>query len=202
MYYFNFIPNELTEIIVSYLEYDDFVSFNDSFIIDLNYSHVYNYRYGTVLKLDYNGYKKYLGVENVKKELSLEDTIEELIEIKELYLLDNKFISVPKSIGELTQLEELSFDYNKLTSLPDTIGNLIQLEKLDLSDNRLESLPESIGELSQLRILLLYGNKLTSIPEIIGNLTQLKCLFLDKNKLTSLPETKVIQPKDLWSLVI
>ena len=97
MYYFNFIPNELSEIIISYLDYDDFVSLNNSFRFDLNYSQVYHYRYGTVLKLDYKGYRQYLGAEDLKNKLGLRESINELEKIEELSLYYNGLYSLPNS---------------------------------------------------------------------------------------------------------
>ena len=42
MYYFNFIPNELYETIISFLDYDSFILFSEAFDIDnLNFSLIY-----------------------------------------------------------------------------------------------------------------------------------------------------------------
>jgi Leucine-rich repeat (LRR) protein len=85
---------------------------------------------------------------------------------------------LPDSIGNLINLKGLYLSNNKFSSLPDSIGNLINLQKLHLSDNQFSSLPDSIGNLINLKILLITNNKLESLPTSILKIKQ--ALLIDQ----------------------
>src|SRR5438876_786964 len=81
--YFDIIPYELTEIIVSYFDYDTFEHFN---IDNLNYHAIYYYHFNQYkMILNKVAYEQYLGLDDLKKKLKLRYTLDEL---KELYILD------------------------------------------------------------------------------------------------------------------
>ena len=216
MYYFNFIPNELFEIIISQLDYDDFISFSKIFdITNLNYSLIYYNKFNNKKIIDYRGYKKYLGIQDFGNKLGLKQSLEK---DKNLPSTGKRLTYFHQNLTELGELTSLNIIYtgsnlsnslshlvgdiiylgtNKLTSLPESIRELTQLENLMLSNNSLTSLPDSIGELTQLKTLYLNGNKLTSLPDTIGNLINLKFLVLSGNELTIYPKSldKLINTK-------
>jgi hypothetical protein len=111
--------------------------------------------------------------------------IEELINLKNLYLGNNQLTNLPEWIKELINLQKLDLSFNKLTSLPEGIRVLINLEVLDLSDNKLTSLPEGISELKNLQSLYLGYNGLTSLPEWIKELKKLRSEYYQGNQFTS-----------------
>ena len=216
MYYFNFIPNELFEIIIFQLDYNDFIALSK--IIDtsnLNYSLIYYYKFNNKKNLDYIGYKKHLGIEDFGTKLGLKQSS---VEDKNLPSTGKRLTHFHQNLMDLGELTSLNIIYtgsnlsnslshlvgdiiylgtNKLTSLPESIGELTQLQNLNLTKNSLASLPDSIGRLTQLKYLDLAGNKLTSLPDTIGNLINLKILVLRGNELTIYPKSldKLINTK-------
>jgi Leucine-rich repeat (LRR) protein len=84
---------------------------------------------------------------------NLSPQIEQLTQLKHLWLQENKLTALPKEIGELVGLETLSLHSNQLTTLPKQIEQLQKLTELDLRNNPLTHLPDSIGELQNLQVL-------------------------------------------------
>ena len=107
-------------------------------------------------------------------------SLEELTNLKELYLYNHRLTSLPAEIGNLTNLQSLWLHYNQLTSLPAEIGHLTNLKMLSLWYNSLTSLPAEIGNLTNLQKLYLGNNQLTSLPAEIGNLTNLQIIDLQQ----------------------
>ncbi len=65
---------------------------------------------------------------------SLKAEINQLTNVKELYLNDNNFTGVPAEVGQLSSLETLDLSNNpNLTGLPHEIGNLQNLKLLNVS---------------------------------------------------------------------
>ena len=74
----------------------------------------------------------------------------------QIYILDLTFAnlnSLPESIDNLTQLRELYVHNNQLTSLPESIGHLTQLQKLSVYNNQLSSLSENVRNIKGIRII-------------------------------------------------
>ena len=71
MYYFDFIPNELSEIIISILDYDDFISYSKAFDINnLNFRIIYYYKFNNQKVVDYKTYEQYLGISDVNDKVN------------------------------------------------------------------------------------------------------------------------------------
>ncbi|NEO37599.1 MAG: leucine-rich repeat protein [Moorea sp. SIOASIH] len=117
------------------------------------------------------------------------DNINDISNLNQLDLSDNKLNKLPESIGNISNLTRLDLSSNQLTSLPESIGNISNLTRLDLWSNQLNNLPESIGNISNLTRLDLSFNQLTKLPESIGNLSNLTRLDLSRNQLTNLSES-------------
>ncbi len=85
------------------------------------------------------------------------------LELKELLRITNRnYITSyqPNSINELLNLEQLYLDYVNLSIVPDSIGLFTKLRKLNLNGNNLVSLPNTISNLKKLEKLYLIGNKI------------------------------------------
>ncbi|KAF5405404.1 Leucine Rich repeat-containing domain protein [Paragonimus heterotremus] len=101
----------------------------------------------------------------------LSPDIGSLTELVELFLYENKLVSLPSQICKLRKLQKLWLQENCLLSLPAELGLCIKLTHLDLRHNRLEGpLPVVITHLPSLVQLFLTYNKLTDIAGI-GRLT-------------------------------
>ena len=160
MNYLDYINNDLFSIIISFLDYDDYMT-----IIKI-YPNINYYIISKLIfkrNLDHNNYLLYLSSEDIINKLNINYTIDNLINLQEFHLYYQKLTTLPNSIGNLTNLQVLDLRDNQLSSLPSSIGNLTNLQKLNLNTNQLTSLPDSIGNLTNLQKLYLYNNQLTQI---------------------------------------
>lgn len=76
-----------------------------------------------------------------------------------LNLYFNNLKLLPNSIGSLIELKYLYLENNKLITLPESMGNLRNLKILDLSYNCIEKLPDSLRKLQNLGEIRLHGGK-------------------------------------------
>jgi Leucine-rich repeat (LRR) protein len=117
----------------------------------------------------------------------IDEKIEELHLLEELYLKANEIVSVPREIGKLHRLRILDLSENQLKELPIELRELKQLIKLELQHNHITEFPEQICHLSLLQVLKLNDNKLTSLPSSIDLLSHLIDFHLQENEISSLP---------------
>ena len=118
---------------------------------------------------------------------SLPDQIDQLVNLRELFLHRNCLEAVPLQLCKLARLEVLWLNSNKLTSLPNEISQLKTLKRLHLDYNFIEEFPSALCELTSLEVLYMNNNSLRSIPEDIGKLKNLKRLYLQHNKISDIP---------------
>uniref|UniRef100_A0A7N8XH91 Leucine-rich repeat-containing protein 7 n=1 Tax=Mastacembelus armatus TaxID=205130 RepID=A0A7N8XH91_9TELE len=116
-------------------------------------------------------------------------SIHRLTQLERLDLGSNEFSELPEVLEQIHNLKELWLDNNSLQSIPGTIGKLRQLRYLDLAKNRIETLDTEISGCEALEDLLLSSNMLQHLPDSIGMLKKLTTLKVDDNQLTSLPNT-------------
>ncbi|KAG4097599.1 L domain-like protein [Neocallimastix lanati (nom. inval.)] len=135
------------------------------------------------------------------KMLNINSTEEEFLALSSLEVYYKNIDVLPNEIGDLINLRILYLNDNKIRVIPPDIGKLTNLYHLDLSFNILSNLPKEIGNLKNLRKLILNGNKLIEIPEEIGTMTELKILQLQNNLLTDIP-TSIIKLEFLVELNI
>ncbi|NXE69803.1 LRRC7 protein, partial [Calcarius ornatus] len=93
----------------------------------------------------------------------------------------------PEVLEQIQNLKELWMDNNSLQVLPGSIGKLKQLVYLDVSKNRIETVDLDISGCEGLEDLLLSSNMLQQLPDSIGLLKRLTTLKVDDNQLTILP---------------
>ena len=126
MDYFQLIPPELIEILISYLNSDSLDSFIQCYSFNsLNWFIIFKYHFEYNKNVNLIEYKKYLGIETLKDKLKLNESIEELSNKTELYLRNNQLDELPKEIGNLTSLQELYLGKNQLNI--EVINNLRKL---------------------------------------------------------------------------
>jgi len=108
MNYFQLIPIELIEILISYLNNDDFDSLNQAFSFNnLNWYIVFKYHFGYHKNVNIVEYQRFLGIESLIDKLNLKENIEELNNGTELSLSVNQLDKLPKEIGNLSSLQTL-----------------------------------------------------------------------------------------------
>ncbi|XP_061635491.1 leucine-rich repeat-containing protein 7 isoform X10 [Phyllopteryx taeniolatus] len=116
-------------------------------------------------------------------------SIHRLTQLERLDLGSNEFSEVPEVLEQIHNLKELWMDNNSLQSIPGSLGKLRQLRYLDLAKNRIENLDTDVSGCEALEDLLLSSNMLQHLPDSIGMLKKLTTLKVDDNQLTSLPGT-------------
>ena len=107
--------------------------------------------------------------------------------LQELYLTENRLISIPESIGNLKSLKKINLSDNHIINLPNEIGYLINLRELYLNHNLIQVLPESISKLKKLEILSIWGNQLRISPKNMNEMDSLRVLGLSSNHLEEFP---------------
>ncbi|MFW9902961.1 MAG: leucine-rich repeat domain-containing protein [Candidatus Thorarchaeota archaeon] len=141
-----------------------------------------------------------LSISNLKLDF-IPESIENLKELKVLYMGGNFLTKIPNSILKLRNLEVLEAWQNRIESIPKGIGVLEKVWRLHLEGNKITELPESIGNLPMKKLYLKHNN-VSYVPESIGNWTRLDVFGLPLNNLSSLPETirswKNVRVISLW----
>ena len=205
MDYISFVPIELIELIIPYLEtggLESFLKYHDvkNFI---NWSTVYTLHFNKIRNINYGLYFSFLSIEKLKEKLNLEGTEEEIYNWKSLNLSRNSIEEIPREIGELINLKQLDLNNNRIKEIPEFIGKLINLKSLYLNNNKISEIPLEIGNLIKLKYLGLSFNQLTEIPDVIGKLINLKSLYLNNNKIIKIHESgsRGPEPKGLKNLI-
>lgn len=102
---------------------------------------------------------------------SLPSSIKDLSHLEEIYLYQNKLVTLAPEIGQLTNLRILAANENSLTTLPESLANLQHLQVLDLRHNKLADIPDVVYKLTSLTTLYLRFNRIRIVGEEISNLT-------------------------------
>ena len=111
-----------------------------------------------------------------------------LMNLNELYLLQNSYFDIPEPICYLKHLKLLDMSYNRIASIPDYFERMTSLEVLILTHNKLTILSKSIGRLPSIQKLILDHNSIHAIEKEIGNNVSLIKLDLSHNSLSFLPD--------------
>nr|XP_008170792.1 leucine-rich repeat-containing protein 7 isoform X7 [Chrysemys picta bellii] len=119
----------------------------------------------------------------------LPEVLEQIQNLKELWMDNNSLQMLPGSIGKLKQLVYLDMSKNRIETVDLDVSGCEALEDLLLSSNMLQQLPDSLGLLKRLTTLKVDDNQLTVLPNAIGNLSLLEEFDCSCNELESLPST-------------
>ncbi|NXW05496.1 LRRC7 protein, partial [Fregetta grallaria] len=165
--------------------------------------------FGRYLLIFYRSMHKLIQLERLdlgNNEFS-ELVLEQIQNLKELWMDNNSLQILPGSIGKLKQLVYLDVSKNRIETVDLDISGCEGLEDLLLSSNMLQQLPDSIGEKSSGFLVVFYTsnkciynfslslleefdcscNELESLPSTIGYLHNLRTLAVDENFLPELP---------------
>ena len=173
---FSFLPIEILEIFLSYLDNRQLEPFIDFYMVhatqNINWNTVYFYRFQekSGKKLIQEEYIKILIFEKLKRELDLNMTMEKLERLKNLSISQMNIFTIPNEIGTLKNLRELYLENNSLFMLPGEIGEILGLQRLHLRNNNLSLIPIEISKLKNIKHIDLGKNYLTSLPKEIGKL--------------------------------
>lgn len=107
-----------------------------------------------------------------------------LINLKYLYVEENKLITIMSEIGLLINLKIIDVSNNELICLPTEISLLTNIKNINTRFNRLQHLPSDIKTLVNLTDLDLFDNNLTTLPTEIS-LLNLETIRIDKNNLVT-----------------
>ena len=118
---------------------------------------------------------------------NIPSSIANLSFLESLIFNDNKIESLPNEIEQLQNVKQINMGQNKLHEFPAGIVKLVNLTSLDLGLNQLEHLPIEIENLTHLVYLKLNGTLLKGIPPSIGKLINLEKLYLHENMIDHLP---------------
>ena len=133
--YFDWIPIEIIEEIILYLDSDDLRNFFQEFrylIYTINWKKLNN---RDILDLSN------LQLINIPKGIGL------LTNLTQLILIDNLLIDLPKELIMLNNLIELDLNINEFEEIPKVIFELRNLTVLNLSNNKIREIPDEINKL-------------------------------------------------------
>jgi tRNA A-37 threonylcarbamoyl transferase component Bud32 len=128
---------------------------------------------------------------------ALPDDLDQLINLRILFLSNNDFEKIPSVLARCPKLEMISFKSNALTTIDEEVLP-IDTRWLILTDNRIEKLPNSMGQLHRLQKLALAGNRLIHLPESMANCKNIELVRLSANQLTVMPDWLFQLPKLAW----
>jgi hypothetical protein len=128
---------------------------------------------------------------------ALPDDLDQLINLRILFLSNNDFAMIPSVLARCPKLEMISFKSNALTTIDEQVLPM-DTRWLILTDNRIEKLPNSMGQLHRLQKLALAGNRLTHLPESMANCKNIELVRLSANQLTVMPDWLFQLPKLAW----
>jgi len=187
MDYFNLIPSELNNIIISYISFTDLKSLLNTFSLpNLNWSVIHDYHFNEYKSISLSDYLNKLSTESLINKLNLNYSIDELLNSNTFNLNDIGLTEIPPEIFNLNNLQYLSFEYNRITDVPLGISNLTNLIKLELTNNLLVEIPPGIFKLINLRELHLNRNYIKQVPPEIGTLSNLRYLDLSSNQIVKI----------------
>jgi len=123
-----------------------------------------------------------------------------LTRLQYLDLRNNEVNKVPNTINNLLELRDLYLASNQIRDLPKNVYTLENLRVLDVEGNQIKNISNDIDQLLRLNNLYLGYNQIRKLPEELIRLTSLRQVSLDANPIKkrevrqlkrALPQTKM-----------
>ncbi|KAK3604652.1 hypothetical protein CHS0354_007195 [Potamilus streckersoni] len=124
--------------------------------------------------------------ENMLGDGSLPDSLQALVNLRELNLSGNKFSKVPAKLNKLKNLMRLDVSHNNIESLRGA-EKLRRMQVLVVNNNRFTVLFKDLAQMRKLEILDCSCNNIREIGVEIRNLQALKDVNVSDNRITVLP---------------
>ncbi|KAJ3491553.1 hypothetical protein NLG97_g5571 [Lecanicillium saksenae] len=115
--------------------------------------------------------------------------------LKTLNLSHAQLASIDSAFAYMMNLEQLVLDKNYFVSLPQQIGALSRLEHFSIANNSVGELPPQIGCLTELRVLDVRGNNISKLPMEIWWANKLEILNASSNVLENFPKPASRPPR-------
>ncbi|ORY89895.1 hypothetical protein BCR43DRAFT_528239 [Syncephalastrum racemosum] len=129
---------------------------------------------------------------DLSKNLQLEipvDFLQMCRNLKQLWLANNEYTTIPSSVRCLFGLEHLNVSGNRLREIhPAILESIPRLKTLRAFDNRLDKLPSIFSSLKNLTMLFISNNEFTTFPQVVCELSALTYLDISFNKISTFPD--------------
>ncbi|KAL7326851.1 cysteinyl-tRNA synthetase, variant 2 [Mucor circinelloides] len=130
---------------------------------------------------------------DISKNLHIEiplDFIQMCTSLKQLWLANNEYLTLPPSTQHISSLEHLNISGNRLRDLDHAnLHEIAGLRTLRAINNRLESIPDSFATcFDHLTTLFISNNSFTKFPMVICEILTLAYLDISFNKIQMFPE--------------
>ncbi|KAJ2979865.1 hypothetical protein NQ176_g2991 [Zarea fungicola] len=123
------------------------------------------------------------------------EIVEPVPTLKTLNLSHAQLASIDSAFSHMMNLEQLVLDKNYFVSLPQQIGALSRLEHFSIANNSVGELPPQIGCLTELRVLDVRGNNISKLPMEIWWANKLEILNASSNVLDNFPKPASRPPR-------
>lgn len=123
------------------------------------------------------------------------EIVEPLPTLKTLNLSHAQLASIDSAFAHMMNLEQLVLDKNYFVSLPQQIGALSRLEHFSIANNSVGELPPQIGCLMELRVLDVRGNNISRLPMEIWWANKLESFNASSNVLDTFPKPASRPPR-------
>lgn len=125
---------------------------------------------------------------NLQMEIPI-DFIHHCRHLKQLWLANNNYVTIPQSIRYVRDLEHLNISGNRLRELQHArLEDITGLKTLRVYNNRLSKIPRSFAAFKQLSMLFMSNNDFTTFPEAICEIVSLQFLDISFNKVQEFPD--------------
>ncbi|KAF1738839.1 Adenylate cyclase [Beauveria bassiana] len=115
--------------------------------------------------------------------------------LKILNLSHAQLASIDSAFAHMMNLEQLVLDENHFVSLPQQLGTLSRLEHFSIANNSVGELPPQIGCLTELKVLDVRGNNISKLPMEIWWANKLEILNASSNVLENFPKPASRPPR-------
>lgn len=139
-------------------------------------------------------YKYAIGIVSLdlSKNLQLEipvDFLQMCGNLRQLWLANNEYSTIPSSLRCLFGLEHLNISGNRLRELqPAVLESIPNLKTMRAYNNRLDKLPSTFSSLKNLTMLFISNNDFTTFPQVVCELSALTYLDISFNKISTFPD--------------